>query len=226
MAALPPGSLSLDALFENPGSLAELTAAAAAILALILSLAAFSIAKRSERRQLFIHLHELLTDPESQAGRRLLYEVETNEDLDRLRGGRGDDIDLVNRAVGLFNTLGMYARHRYLPRRMAKRQWASTMKRAWPKIELYLNWRRKGHNAEDLWTDLIWFAELCGVSPERPGTKNLTPPEPTPSPIPTEPLEDPEARGMEGVTTGSPARAPGPASRPVPEHDGAERRPR
>ncbi|MCT1476432.1 hypothetical protein [Microbacterium sp. p3-SID336] len=145
-------------------SLAELVTAGAAIIAVVLSIAAFTIARRSERRHLFVQIHELLTSPESQAGRRLLHDAKDARELDRLRRKRDPrEYDLINRAVSQFNTLALYARHGYLPLEMAKLQWADTIVRSWPRIEVYLLWRRKAHAAPALWEDLVWFAQECGA---------------------------------------------------------------
>lgn len=146
------------------GSPAEWVTAGAAIFALALSIAAFAIARRSERRHLFVQIHELLTSPESQAGRRLLHDAKDTRELDRLRRKRDPkEYDRINRAVSQFNTLALYARHGYLPLEMAKLQWADTIVRSWPRIEAYLLWRREAHGAPALWEDLVWFAQECGA---------------------------------------------------------------
>lgn len=145
------------------GSVAEWATVGLALVAVILSFCALVIAKRSERHQLFVRLHELMTSPDSQAGRRILHDLNTDEDITRLKKKRPGDFDLVNRAVGLYNTLGLYAKNGDLPLKKAKEHWGGTLLRSWPRIALFVKWRRTEHEAPTLWPDLVWLAEQCGV---------------------------------------------------------------
>ncbi|MFE5407280.1 hypothetical protein [Microbacterium sp. NPDC056569] len=147
------------------GNWAEWGTVFAAILALGVSIAAFAVARRSERRQQFMRVHELLTNPDSQKGRRLLHEkITPGRDIDRLRKRHSDQYDLINRALSLYNTLGIYAYRHYVSREEARTYWAPTIRGSWDAIEIYLRWRRDTHGDQGLWPYLVWFSQECGAA--------------------------------------------------------------
>jgi hypothetical protein len=76
--------------------------------------------------------------------------------------------NVVNRALGLYNTLGIYAHRNYVPRDQALDHWAGRVRKGWPAIERFLLWRRREHDDPTMWSYLVWFAEMSGadVAPE------------------------------------------------------------
>lgn len=147
------------------GNTAEWIAAVAALLALLISVSAFRIARRSARRQQFIRLHELLVSPESQKGRRILHATAKSAGrITFLWQFRPNDFDLMNRAVSLFHTLAIYTRRGYVPVDFSKDQWAQNVRRSWSRIETYIRWRHDRFADAELWTDMIWFAGECGAA--------------------------------------------------------------
>ena len=155
-----------DALIPFWGSVAEWATVAAALIAFAVSVFALRIARSSERQQQFMRIHELLTGPDSQKGRRLLHaHFREGPNFSKLQRRRPDDIDLINRAVSLFNTLAIYADRGYIPEEVALAHWAPTIKGAWRPIEAYLLWRRQADPT--LWTPLVDFAEKCGADVSR-----------------------------------------------------------
>ncbi|WP_457809953.1 DUF4760 domain-containing protein [Microbacterium aquimaris] len=142
------------------GSAAEWVAALVAILALAISIAAVVLVRRSEKRSLFIHLHDLLTSPDSQVGRRILHTRMTSERrIDRIFKRRPDDFDQVNRALGLYNTLGIYAHKGYVSKDEALDHWGGRVRKGWPAIERFLRWRRSRSDDSTMWSYLVWFAQ-------------------------------------------------------------------
>lgn len=147
------------------GSAAEWLTAVAAIGAIVISMTAFSISKRTERRLQFMRLHEIMISPESQKGRRLLHSHATSlTRLNVLRATRSADFDLVNRAVSLHHTLAIYARRDYIPLDVARDQWAANFVHSWPRIQTFILWRLGKYGDASLWDDMIWFADECGVT--------------------------------------------------------------
>ena len=163
----PPVELSDPAMTTaaSLGSAAEWFTVVAAIGAIVISMRAFSIAARSERRQQFMRLHEIMIGPESQKGRRLLHTHATSAArISRLRRWHPSDFDLMNRAVSLHHTLAIYTRRRYIPLDAALDQWAATFRHSWPRIQTFILWRQEQYRDAALWDDMIWFADECGVT--------------------------------------------------------------
>ena len=166
------------------GNTAEWWTVGVAGLALLLSGVAIWFVRRSERRQLFIQLHDLLTSVDSQVGRRiLLTRMKTPRQISVTFHLRPGDFDRVNRALGLYNTLGIYAHRKYVPRDEALDHWAGRVRHNWTDIERFLRWRRVHSGDETMWSYLVWFAQQAGaaVSPDmrlRDGWDARTPREP------------------------------------------------
>ncbi|MGU3645878.1 hypothetical protein ACLBXX_12995 [Microbacterium sp. C23T] len=146
------------------GNTAELIAAVAAILALILSATAIWFVRHSEKRQLFIHLHDLLTSPDSQAGRRILHtRMKHPWQISLIFRVSPREFDLVNRTLGLYNTLGIYVHRGYVGRDEAFAHWAGPIKNSWPELERFLRWRRDNANGVRMWSYFVWLAQEVGA---------------------------------------------------------------
>ena len=118
------------------GSIAEWVTAAVALLALVASVYAVYFTLRSDKRHRFFELHEQMTSLESQEGRRLLQvEMRSPEAIAKLFRRKPMSFDVVNRLVGLYNTLAIYVRQEYVPRDMALAHWGPQMQLRWPQIE-------------------------------------------------------------------------------------------
>lgn len=166
------GGLGLyDFVAQSVVPLIDGLAGAAPAIALLLSASALIIANHSQKRSRFMELHELLTALNSQEGRRLLLQrggPETPAELDRLFKKEPLQFDKINRAIGLYNTLAIYAHEKYLPRKQALVHWGPAIRGSWPRIEIFVRWRRAGSPDGEMWSHLVWFAELAGaeVSPD------------------------------------------------------------
>ena len=74
-----------------------------------------------------------------------------------------ETFDIVNRTVGLYNTLGIYAHRGYLDKDLALDHWAGRVRNSWPYIERFVRWRRQKSGDDTMWSYLIWFAQESGA---------------------------------------------------------------
>ena len=146
------------------GNVAEWATVVVALLALGASVYAVYFTLRSDKRHRFFELHELMTSLESQEGRRLLQvQMHSPKAIARLFKKKPESFDVVNRSVGLYNTLAIYVQQKYIPRGMALAHWGPQMRLRWPQIEIFVRWRREQTNDRAMWDSLVWFAELSGA---------------------------------------------------------------
>ncbi|MGR2751895.1 DUF4760 domain-containing protein [Agromyces arachidis] len=85
------------------------------------------------------------------------------ESIKRMSDRRPDRFVLVSRALSLYNTLAIYAHRGYLDRDLAFGRWADRVREDWPRIELFLRWRRAHGGGDAMWNHLVWFAEKSGA---------------------------------------------------------------
>lgn len=152
------------------GSLADWAAALAALAALALSLFALWIASRSSRRASLIALQERLDAREVSEGRRILYSLESADDVLQMfrKRHKNPEWDLANRAVNLWNTLAQFAKLGLVDKKLAFRLWGDSVLEAWDHVELFIVFRRGGSSPEfrgrpDKWSSLVWFAVKAGA---------------------------------------------------------------
>lgn len=146
------------------GSVAEWATAAVALLALGASIYAVFFALRSDKRHRFFELHDQMTSLESQEGRRILQgKLRSPEAITKVFRRHPEKFDVVNRSVGLYNTLGIYVQKKYIPRDMAIAHWGPQMKLRWPEIETFVRWRRSQTSDPAMWNSLVWFAQESGA---------------------------------------------------------------
>ncbi|MEV4540819.1 hypothetical protein [Micromonospora echinaurantiaca] len=90
-----------------------------ATLAVALSLSTVLVQRAQQRRDAYRYMHEQLISPELQQGRRLLFDAGRSG---QLPDDRSQDFYLMNRAVGMYDTLGLYVRRKVVPRRWVLRR--------------------------------------------------------------------------------------------------------
>lgn len=108
-------------------------------LPLVLSTAALAISaltyrdrRTSDRRDLFLKMHERLVDPDLQEGRRLLYErVTSTSDAAQLRTDNKEEYQKINRALAMFDIFSMYVARGYIDRKVALEEWGHSLGRAY-----------------------------------------------------------------------------------------------
>lgn len=133
-------------------------ALSAAALAVSLSsfLVNFLAARRRDRRDLLLRMHERLTTADQQRGRRLLYVM--SESGKRVEDLSDQDYELVNNALASLNTLGLYYRRRYVPRAALLELWAETLVRLMRPAEPFLA-HRDAIRVGSIWPHLRVLAE-------------------------------------------------------------------
>ncbi|MEU6090950.1 hypothetical protein ABZ865_30025 [Streptomyces sp. NPDC047085] len=105
----------------------QITGLVVSIVALLVSGAAVRYTTRTDRRDVFLRLHETLISPELQRGRRVLF------DLYRRQGAVDDlsqqDYELANRALANLDVAAYYCEKKYVSERDFLDLWAPTLGR-------------------------------------------------------------------------------------------------
>lgn len=117
--------------------------------AVVISIAAFVTGQRQDRRDLFLSMHERLTDLQVQEGRRLLYErVHSVDDVVNLRRNEPQVYALIARSLAMFNLLGLYVERGYLDREIVLEEWADPLARCYQSAQPVLRDREQlnGHS--------------------------------------------------------------------------------
>ena len=99
----------------------DLVAIAIATVAVILSLSAAIIQKRQQQRDAFRQIQDVLMSPELQRGRWLIIEI--SQERRTLPEQLSPEFYLLNRTLGMYDTLAMYVRRRVVPRRWVLDMW-------------------------------------------------------------------------------------------------------
>lgn len=144
----------------DAGTAAEWAAVVVALVAVILSAIAFFQSRSSARRLSFMAFEERLQTRELSEGRREIYQVRSEGDVSRLRR-RHRRWDSANHAINMWNNLAQYSRFGYVERKLAISQWGDTVVEAWPYLEHFIRYRRRGRH--DKWSSLVWFAQQAGA---------------------------------------------------------------
>lgn len=76
--------------------------------------------------------------------------------------------DQRNRALGLYNTLGIHVYRGYIDKYEALAHWAGPIRQNWEAIDRFVNWRRDQASDHSKWPYLMWFAREgdAPISPE------------------------------------------------------------
>jgi hypothetical protein len=79
--------------------------------------------KRQDKRDLFLQLHERLHDVQLQRGRRILYQVCSEDDAETLFQQRSEDYDFANKALWMLDIAALYAEQGYVDRELFMQEW-------------------------------------------------------------------------------------------------------
>ena len=108
---------------------------------------------RSDRRDLFLQLHDQLTSPEVQQGRRLIHEFARNGTgwSDTATDAAAEARDKANRALAMFDVVGWYVRKKYVDPSDVLALWAPAIVLCWHRAyEPYIE-RRRHTEGWDIW---------------------------------------------------------------------------
>ena len=111
---------------------------AIAVVALAVSISTFIANWWRDKRDLLLKVHDRLTTPDSQRGRRLIYMREQGLQPEQMPA---EEHELINGALAAFNTLGIYYHRRYVRRRDVMDLWAAALVRLMPAAEAFLAYR-------------------------------------------------------------------------------------
>ena len=129
----------------DPENLRNVATPLVASAALGVSLYNLARARRQDRRDLFLKLHVRLTEPELQAGRRLLHaRIKSLEDAAHVAANDVQDYDRMNRALAGFDVLGLYVSEGFVDRDLVLREWADSLHRIGPAAEAFIGYRSNG----------------------------------------------------------------------------------
>ena len=120
-------------------------------LAISLSAWTVYVGRRSRRQDTFLRVHELLISPEAQRGRRLLYQMaETGKKPD----DGSDDYAVMNRALSLYDTVGMYVRRNVIPQSWVLDAWHHPLRDIRAPYEAFVRHRQADYHPWRPWLDL------------------------------------------------------------------------
>jgi hypothetical protein len=117
------------------------------VLAVIVSFAAFilgcvnfSRARRLDKRDLFLRMHESLLDPSIVDGRRALYDIKTIGDATRLSLD-ADTTTSVYRALAMFDVLALYVENGWIAESTVLEEWGNSLRRSVEPSRLFIEAR-------------------------------------------------------------------------------------
>jgi len=113
-----------------------------AVLGLLVTAYTVLIARRSQRRDAFMRIHETLLQPEIQEGRRLLFNISRLEDVPALGTS---EYHLINRALAMYDTLGHYVAQGYVSERHVLDVWHHSIRDIRAPAELFIAVRAARH---------------------------------------------------------------------------------
>lgn len=107
------------------------TALIFAAAALCASLAALQFNKRKARQDTFLGIHDKLIALDVQEGRRLLFEkINSPGDAARLLDEDPEAYHKINRALAMYDVLGLYVKHRYVAKSWVMEEWGANLAKA------------------------------------------------------------------------------------------------
>lgn len=140
-------------LMEWVNTYKDLLGVVIATLAVGLSLSTVLVQRSQQRRDAYRYMHEQLISPEIQQGRRLLFDAGRSQ---QLPDDHSENFYLMNRAVGMYDTLGLYVRRKVVPRRWVLEVWHHSIRDSRAGAELLAAHRRTVHHSWSPWPHL-WY---------------------------------------------------------------------
>lgn len=107
-------------------------------LALVLSAVTLLRARRLDRRDLFLRLHESLIEPGLVEGRRTLLMTNSREDATSIRAD-GDRFINVWRALSMFDVLGLYVENKWIDESVVLDEWGHLLFQSYEHAHFYID---------------------------------------------------------------------------------------
>lgn len=134
------------------------------ITALTVSALAFQDVRRRDRRDTFLRIHETLISEDKQYGRQLLFEKV--HDMESVNALSRDEYRQINRALNMYEALGLYMRRGYIEERDVMEMWAVPVYRAWVRGAVFIE-HRQGYEGAPIWPNFRRLADRCKDHLER-----------------------------------------------------------
>jgi hypothetical protein len=109
------------------------------LVAMTLTLTTILVSRGQRRRDAFSRVHDLLTSPEQQHGRLLLFEA-ARSGVFPAEGT--EEFASMNRAIATLNSVGLYLRRNIVPRSWVLDAWHHPFRDIRPAVEAFLAYRR------------------------------------------------------------------------------------
>ncbi|MBG0564867.1 hypothetical protein [Actinoplanes aureus] len=139
--------MALSAAMQSFTTFKDLIAVAIAALAVVLSLITVIVQRRQQQREAYRQVQDVLMSETVQRGRWMVIDIGNG---DRPVPARGTpDFYLLNRTLGVYDTLAMYVRRKVVPRKWVLDMWHHPLKAMRPgaeklaqrHLEIGLDWR-------------------------------------------------------------------------------------
>lgn len=142
--------------------------AALAFAALLVSSGALYFNWMKAKQETFLDIHAKLIDVEVQEGRRLLYhEIRSAADPARLLKEDEEKYDKVNRALAMYDVLGLYVRKRYVFKNWVLDEWGAALVRARPHAKHFIA-HRESQGSFSAWPNFHALSLEAAVRNQKP----------------------------------------------------------
>lgn len=114
------------------------------LLAFLLSMLAFFYNRQKAKRDAFLAIHEKLIALDIQEGRRFLFtKINSEGDAARLKRRNIEAYQKVNRAMSMYDVLGLYVSRRYVDKSVVLEEWGRNLAMARENAEHFMDFRKK-----------------------------------------------------------------------------------
>lgn len=117
------------------------------LLALVLTGANTVWARRRDKREMFLRMHDRLLDPEVVAGRRMLYTINSREYASHLSGEDQEALTRIYRALALYDVLGLYVERKWIDKQTVLDEWGESLSKSLTPGRFFIRGVRSGDNA-------------------------------------------------------------------------------
>lgn len=129
----------------------ELVTAMVGALALLIAIVTYYFNWQKTRKELFLKIYEQLMAQDVQEGRRLLHALVDPSQAELSIDSASPEYAKINRAVALFDVMGMYVYRGYMPKAWVLEEWGRTLDHAKAKLLFFADKRK---TAPGLWPHL------------------------------------------------------------------------
>lgn len=119
--------------------------------------------RRTDRRDLFLKLHESLLAPELVKARRELYAISSEDDVRRLHESEEASLARIYRLLAMYDLFALYGKEKWVDKETILRQWGHSLAHSYRPAELVRNHRADEYNRPS-WPS---FAELAREAADR-----------------------------------------------------------